>query len=95
MPKIRNIKQAVEKALTLLALKEYEKPNEVINIARILIAQVHILELYKMRYTRFDIAGELGVNEKTVRVWLKADHVPSFKHAIALERLYEKKKSSH
>lgn len=93
--KIRNIEQAVDKALTLLALEEYEKPDEIINISRILIAQIHILELYRMGYTRFYIADEVDVNEKAVRMWLNADHVPSLKHAVALERLYVKTKDSH
>jgi len=94
MSKIRNAQQAVDKASSLLALDEYETLDEVNNIARILMAQLQIIELYQMNYTHFDIAREVGVNEKTIRMWLSADHSPTLEHLIKLAKFYRKVKGS-
>lgn len=90
----KTIKEAVSKTLALLADEEYASPDDVFTICQKLIAQVHILELYRLAYSRFDIARELGVDEKTVRMWLNADHCPSLEHAVALETLYQKAKNA-
>lgn len=91
MSKVTNTEQAIEKALTLLAFAEYKNPDDVVIISKKLIAQIYILELYRMGYDRFAIAGEVGVEEKAVRMWLNADHCPTLEHLAKLERFYKKK----
>ena len=95
MSKPKTIKEAVKKTLALLADEEYASAEDVFTICRKLIAQVNILELYRMRYTRYDIAREVGVKEKTIRFWLNADQSPNLEHAVALETLYQKAKKRY
>ena len=95
MSKPKTIKEAVNKTLAVLADEEYTSADDVYTICRKLIAQVTILELYRMGYTRYDIAQEVGVKEKTIRFWLNADQCPNLEHAVALETLYQKAKRNY
>jgi DNA-binding NarL/FixJ family response regulator len=95
MSRPKTIKEAVNKTLALLADEEYTSADDVFTICQKLIAQVHILELYRLGYTHYDIARELEVDEKTVRMWLNADHCPSLEHAVALSTLYQKAKKNY
>lgn len=90
----KTIKEAVSKTLALLADEDYASAEDIYIISRKLIAQVNILELYRLGYTRYDIAREVGVDEKAVRMWLNADHCPSLEHAITLETLYQRAKNA-
>ena len=94
MSRPKTIKEAVNKTLALLADKEYASADDVRIICQKLVAQVNILELYRLGYSRYALAHELGVNEKTVRMWLNADHCPSLEHAMMLETLYQKAKNA-
>jgi DNA-binding NarL/FixJ family response regulator len=94
MSRPKTIKEAVNKTLALLTDEEYMSADDVFIICRKLIAQVNILELYRLGYSRFDIARELEIDEKTIRMWLNADHCPSLEHAIALETLYLRAKNA-
>ncbi len=90
MGKIVNLKQAIDKATNLLATSEYTNANDVTIIAKKLIAQVYIVELYRMKQDRFAIAEAVGVKEKAVRMWYRADHCPNIGHLIKLEKFYRK-----
>ena len=94
MSKPKNIKEAVIKTLGLLADENYTSADDVMTICQKLIAQVQILELYRLGYDRFAIAREVGVEEKAIRMWLNADHCPKHKHALKLETLYQKAKGN-
>jgi hypothetical protein len=48
MANIQNERQAINKAASLLALKEYEVVDEVNNISRIFLAQMFVFKLYAM-----------------------------------------------
>ena len=99
MPKIRSVKQATDKALSLIAQEEYQALDEINNISRIFVAQCAILELYRISelvkpycpvIDRYAIAEGIGVNEKTIRMWVNADQAPTLNNLIELAKFYKK-----
>jgi hypothetical protein len=93
MSKIKNVQEATDKTLNLIAQEEYQTLDEINNISRIHVAQCAILDLYRIGYDRFKIKDGVGVNEKTIRMWLNADQAPTLKHLIELAKFYKKAKT--
>ena len=84
------VEQAVKKASALLADEEYQSLSDWTNIARIQLAQAQIIGLRKRGLSNYMIAAGIGVEEKSVRMWGRAQHSPTLEHAIALSTFYVK-----
>jgi len=97
MSKINSTRQALNKASSLLAQKEYQTRDDLSTITRIFLAQALVLELrdgYGLNYEQ--IGAGVGVSGKTIRYnWLDANDCPMFENIIALAKFYEKTRLSH
>lgn len=86
--------KGVDEMIRLLSLDEYRDVDNVINILKIGITQIHVKALLSMPLTLDYIASKVGLNEKTIRMYRDAEQCPNRAHAIAIENLYLKERDA-
>ena len=96
MPKVINLKEAVEETTRLLVLEKYQTYKHVVTICRKQIAQARILELEQYYgETKDTIASGTGLGEKTIRFWRNGDQDLTLDNLIRLEKYYRMIKRRH